>query len=111
MAFQPKNHDFPRKSQKKTAQKPKKSRIFPSGADFFLKNNCDKCVPCREGVYRIAEMLDKREIYPVKSSLSEFNRVNKKTLEDIFFVLEETSFCALGKGVVAPFRSLIKKIL
>lgn len=66
--------------------------------NFFLEGNCDKCVPCREGVYRIAEMLEK-------------DKIDKKLLKDLFFVLEETSFCALGKGVVVPFRSLISKVL
>lgn len=72
--------------------------LMKKWVDFFLQANCDKCVPCREGVYRIAEMLEK-------------NKIDKKTLEDIFFVLEETSFCALGKGVVIPLRSLINKVL
>lgn len=72
--------------------------LMKKWVDFFLQANCDKCVPCREGVYRIAEMLGK-------------NKIDKKTLEDIFFVLEETSFCALGRGVVVPLRSLIEKIL
>ena len=72
--------------------------LMKKWVDFFLQANCDKCVPCREGVYRIAEMLEK-------------DKIDKKTLEDIFFVLEETSFCALGRGVVVPLRSLIEKIL
>jgi len=65
---------------------------------FFLAENCDKCVPCREGVYRLAEMIEKEKI-------------DKKILNDLFFVLEETSFCALGRGVVTPFKSLINKIV
>ena len=69
--------------------------------DFFLKANCDKCLPCREGIFRIAEIVKKGKIDPE----------DKKTLEDIFFVLEETSFCALGRGAVVPFRSLINKLL
>lgn len=66
-------------------------------ADFFLKGSCGKCVPCREGVFRLAEALKKQ-------------KNNQETLENLFFVLEQTSFCALGKGIAIPFRSLIKKI-
>jgi hypothetical protein len=29
----------------------------------------------------------------------------------MLFVLKETSFCPLGKGMVPPFSSLIKKII
>ena len=66
--------------------------------NFFMKENCDKCTPCREGTYRLREMIRDQKI-------------DKKSLEDLFFVLENTSFCALGKMVVLPFRSAIKKLL
>ncbi|MCZ2845991.1 MAG: hypothetical protein O2U61_05770 [Candidatus Bathyarchaeota archaeon] len=72
--------------------------LMKQWAQFFLAENCDKCVPCREGVYRIAKMIDKGSI-------------DKKLLKDLFFVLEETSFCSLGKCLVTPFRSLIEKLL
>lgn len=67
-------------------------------ADFLVKGNCDKCVPCREGIYRIKELLKDKKI-------------DKKILDDLFFVLEKTSFCPLGRGVVLPFNSLISKLL
>jgi len=71
--------------------------LMKKWADFFLEENCDKCVPCREGVFRLAEMIKKEKI-------------DKKILEDLFFVLEQTSFCALGKSIVTPFRSSINKL-
>lgn len=67
-------------------------------ADFLMKGNCDKCAPCREGLYRIKEMVDK-------------NKIDKETIEDLFLVLEETSFCPLGRGSAKPFKSLINKVL
>ncbi|MDD3191014.1 MAG: NADH-ubiquinone oxidoreductase-F iron-sulfur binding region domain-containing protein [Candidatus Pacebacteria bacterium] len=67
-------------------------------AEFFLEENCDKCVPCREGVYRISEM--------VKTE-----KLDREFLNELFFVLENTSFCSLGRGVAVPFRSLINKVL
>ena len=66
--------------------------------DFFLEANCDKCTPCREGMYRIGQMVDSKKI-------------DKNILDDILFVLEETSFCALGSGSVLPIKSLVKKLL
>ncbi len=72
--------------------------LMETWADFFMKGNCDKCVPCREGLFRIAEMIKKKEI-------------DEKVMEEIFFVLEKTSFCALGRGAVVPFRSLINKLM
>lgn len=67
-------------------------------ADFFVKGNCDKCAPCREGVYRIKEIL-------------KGEKINYDGLKNILFVLETTSFCALGKNVSRPFNSLISKVL
>jgi NADH:ubiquinone oxidoreductase subunit F (NADH-binding) len=67
-------------------------------AKFFMESNCDKCTPCREGVYRLAEMLHKKMI-------------DQTILNDLFLVMEESSFCALGRSVPTPFRSLIYKII
>jgi NADH:ubiquinone oxidoreductase subunit F (NADH-binding) len=67
-------------------------------ADFFMEENCDKCVPCREGAYRIAQMVKAKKLDP-------------KFLDELYFVLENTSFCALGKSIATPFRSLISKVL
>lgn len=65
--------------------------------DFYFKENCGKCTPCREGIYRIKEMLDE-------------DKIDEDKLRDILFVLEETSFCPLGKGVSVPFESFLEKI-
>lgn len=72
--------------------------LMRSWIDFFMKENCDKCTPCREGSYRIMQMVKDRQF-------------DKKKIEDLFFVLENTSFCALGKSIPLPFRSAIKKLL
>lgn len=72
--------------------------LMKEWAEFFQKENCDKCVPCREGIYRLNELLKKKEI-------------NKELINDLIFVLEETSFCGLGKGAALPFNSLVEKLL
>lgn len=65
--------------------------------NFFYKENCDKCTPCREGVYRIKEMFDKKIF-------------DQEILKDVFYVLEKTSFCSLGKVVSTPIKSFYQKI-
>jgi NADH:ubiquinone oxidoreductase subunit F (NADH-binding) len=65
---------------------------------FFLTENCDKCAPCREGVYRLNEMILNKKL-------------NSRVLDDLYFALENTSFCPLGHSVPTPFRSLIEKII
>ncbi len=71
--------------------------LMKKWVNFFLEGNCDKCVPCREGIYRINEMLEK-------------GKIEKELLEDILFVLKETSFCSLGKRIFRPFTDLLSKI-
>lgn len=65
---------------------------------FFLAENCDKCTPCREGIYRIDEIIKK-------------GRIDKQALNDIFLVLEKTSLCPLGTNASLPFKTLIKKVI
>jgi NADH:ubiquinone oxidoreductase subunit F (NADH-binding) len=73
-------------------------KLMKQWIDFFLAENCDKCTPCREGAYRLAEMIKQKKL-------------DEKTLDDLFFVLANTSFCALGKSIVLPFKSLQEKII
>ncbi len=75
-----------------------KYELMDKWIKFLLRGNCDKCTPCREGLFRISEMIDKKEI-------------DKETLDDLFFSLENTSFCPLGKMAQTPFKSLIEKII
>jgi NADH:ubiquinone oxidoreductase subunit F (NADH-binding) len=72
--------------------------LMKEWAEFYIKGNCNKCVPCREGSYRIREALNEKEI--------NWERINR-----MLFVLNETSFCPLGRGITLPFSSLIKKIV
>jgi NADH:ubiquinone oxidoreductase subunit F (NADH-binding) len=64
--------------------------------EFFESGNCKKCVPCREGLYRLKESINKGKIDTV-------------LFKDLFFVLENTSFCALGRMAPIPFKDLIEK--
>ncbi len=65
---------------------------------FFMKENCDKCVPCREGLYRLYEILEN-------------GKIDGGVLEDMIFALEKTSFCGLGKGAALVLKTFSDKIL
>jgi len=78
-------------------QKTNPFSLMKKWAHFFYEANCDKCIPCREGIYRINEMLKTKKI-------------DNKLMADLIFVLEETSFCGLGKAAAVPFKSLIQKL-
>jgi len=66
--------------------------------DFFIKENCGKCVPCREGVFRLREIFSKE---PLDSACA----------QDIVNLLAAASFCPFGKGVANSIGSLIAKLL
>ena len=65
---------------------------------FAMYQNCDKCTPCREGTYRLFEEFKKKSY-------------NKKILDDIFMVLEETTLCPLGMLTGLSIQSLLNKII
>ncbi len=65
--------------------------------DFFIQENCGKCSPCREGVYRLKELLSQKN-------------PDQEIIKDLLFLLEKSSFCPFGKAMAQPFSSLIKKV-
>lgn len=63
-------------------------------ADFYRRESCGHCVPCREGSYRIYELTREKEI-------------DWPELESIIDTMGKTSFCALGRSIALPYQSLI----
>jgi len=57
----------------------------------LFHESCGKCTPCREGIYRIDEI--------IKSG-----KIDKEALNDIFMVLDKTSLCPLGKMPAGHLR-------
>ena len=37
-------------------------KLMKRWIDFFMEENCDKCTPCREGTYRLKEMIKNKKI-------------------------------------------------
>lgn len=70
--------------------------LMKEWAEFLMNGSCGKCTSCREGLYRINEMIEKKD----------FSEIN-----DIFFVMEKTSFCPLGKVAINPFYGMLEKII
>jgi len=66
--------------------------------DFFIKENCGKCVPCREGVLRLREIFSKEPLDIARA-------------QSIVKLLAAASFCPFGKGAANSIGSLIAKLL
>jgi len=71
--------------------------LFLQWCNFFMQESCGKCVPCREGTYRLVELLQKPT-------------VDWKLFKEVLFSLENTSFCGLGTAVPNPILSYFKNV-
>ena len=73
-------------------------KLIGRWVDFFHNYNCGKCVPCREGLFRLKEMLDAGQ------------EIDVVLLRAVLRTMRDTSFCPLGKSVYLPIDSLFESI-
>lgn len=66
--------------------------------NFFHTQSCGNCTTCREGSYRLWELINAKHS-------------DKKLFNEILSALEETSFCALGRSLPIPIKSYYSNIL
>lgn len=64
---------------------------------FYHQQSCGQCTTCREGTYRLWEMAGQKSY-------------DHKLFWDLVEVLDETSFCALGRSLPVPLRSYLQNI-
>ena len=69
--------------------------------DFFVQESCGKCVPCREGICRMRDLLD--EILQGRGR-EEYLDIFREMADPII----KTAACALGKTAPVPVLSTIK---
>ncbi len=65
--------------------------------DFHCQQSCGKCTPCREGTYRLNEMMKK-------------NHFKNKDLSDLVYTLKFSSFCAFGKSLADVLHNFFVNI-
>ena len=69
--------------------------------NFLKEESCGKCVPCREGLERMGEILT--DITEGKAT-----NENLELLEELGEVLQDTALCALGGTAANPVLSTIR---
>jgi len=78
--------------------------------DYSDKQSCGKCIPCREGTRRMAEILEGITRKPPDeekdTSLERFRGVMQ--LENLAAVMKDTSLCGLGQNAANPLLSSLK---
>lgn len=72
-----------------------------SWVSFFQRESCGKCVPCREGTFRLKILTER-----MKAGIFDAN--DWEDMEKILWLLENTTFCALGKFAAVAFRDAIR---
>jgi NADH-quinone oxidoreductase subunit F len=68
---------------------------------FLMEESCGKCVPCREGILQMGEILE--DITKGNGKIGDI-----ELLEEISTVIKDTSLCALGGTAPNPVLSTIK---
>ncbi len=78
--------------------------------DYVDKQSCGKCIPCREGTRRTAEILDSITRKPEEdkghTTLDRFKGVMQ--LKSLAEVMKDTSLCGLGQNAPNPVLSSLK---
>ncbi len=72
-------------------------KLIQGWLDFFASESCGKCVPCREGTYRLHEMYAN-------------DKFNQQLFTDIIFSMQHTTLCSLGKMAVNAITSYYQNI-
>jgi NADH-quinone oxidoreductase subunit F len=76
-------------------------KVLLSWINFFQRESCGKCVPCREGTFRLKQILERLEN-------GNFDNNDKQDLIKLIWTLDNTTFCPLGKFSVVALKDVIK---
>ncbi len=69
--------------------------------DFFRKESCGQCVPCREGTFRLRNLM---------YTYYQGGKLDKKAFDDLILSLQKTSLCALGRTATNAVVSYFKNV-
>lgn len=81
-------------------EKHQPEKLLKYWLNFFRDNSCGQCTPCREGTYRLCEMLDNFAL----------NMRKEKNFSDLCDNLFLSSFCALGTSAPIAVLSYFKNV-
>ncbi len=77
--------------------------LILSWTEFFRRESCGKCVPCREGTFRLHEIVSRWQD-------GEISERDREALKDILWTLENTTFCPLGRFAATAMGDAVEKL-
>ena len=75
--------------------------ILLSWTGFFRRESCGKCVPCREGTFRLWEIAKRLQD-------GEISERDVSAIRDILWTLNSTTFCPFGKFAATAFSDALQ---
>lgn len=79
-------------------QKTNDAKLIKYWLKFYRNQSCGNCTACREGTYRLWELVNAKQF-------------DQTLFWDLVNNLEESSFCALGSSLPIPIKTYFKNIL
>ena len=76
-------------------------KILLSWINFFQRESCGKCVPCREGTFRLKSIIE-------RLVSGDFDQNDRQDLYKLIWTLDNTTFCPLGKFSVVALKDVIR---
>lgn len=70
-------------------------------AGFFNHESCGKCIPCREGAYRVKELMD-------KLASSKGTKADIDMIKDLSYLMNMSCFCPLGQSATTAIVSAME---
>lgn len=77
--------------------------LLISWAGFFRRESCGKCVPCREGTFRLNEIIKRLQDGKISDR-------DKEAIKDILWTLSNTAFCPFGKFAATAITDAVDKL-
>ncbi len=76
-------------------------KLIQGWVNFFQRESCGKCVPCREGLFRLKAIIE-------RLNSGDFNKNDREDMKKIIWTLDNTTFCPLGKFSVTALKDVIR---
>lgn len=68
---------------------------------FFQRESCGKCVPCREGTFRLRSIIERLDN-------GNFDENDREDFHKLLWTLDNTTYCPLGKFSVTALKDVVK---